>query len=448
MLRRSHDVRRAYRKELRVFSDTFSRKLLFIYVWPVVLTVNIVATTSWRTKLLTSSLYILFLAVISGIAVVRSPTSSWNDVLVLWEISNLIPTVLLIGFLNRSVRAVGPLVLIFMVLAIAGGTIAPAIVGSSDYLLRFVIGIGVAVGLGAHVFIAMTMFGVAVFGVGGWFSVKWMKRRYERKKASDQSITVDAIWLLFGVVHPMFLVFEGSLWFLSGIVAFAIFKIIVVTSFSILNKADPIRKGTTLLLLRVFSLGKRSERLFDAVTLHWRYAGSINLIAGPDLATTTVEPHEFLDFLSGKLSRRFIDSAQTLDHRISEMDTEPDMDRRYRVNDFFCHDDTWKMVLSRLVRENNAVLMDLRGFSSQKAGCIYEIEELMNLVPLKQVVFIIDGTTDESFLRNIMNLSWNRMRTTSPNRTSPTESVFLFRFMGSRSGELQSLLRGLCEAAA
>ena len=84
------------------------------------------------------------------------------------------------------------------------------------------------------------------------------------------------------------------------------------------------------------------------------------MIAGPDLATSTVEPHEFLDFVSGRMARRFIDSAQTLDLRISQMDLEPDFDNRLRVNDFFCHDDTWRMTLARLAGESDAVLMDLR----------------------------------------------------------------------------------------
>jgi hypothetical protein len=118
----------------------------------------------------------------------------------------------------------------------------------------------------------------------------------------------------------------------------------------------------------VFSLGRRSERLFDALAKHWRHAGSIRLIAGPDLATTTVEPHEFLDFLSGKLARRFIDGPETLDLRISEMDLEPDRDGRFRVNDFFCHDNAWQMTLSRLVGDSDAVLMDLRGFSQENRG--------------------------------------------------------------------------------
>ena len=87
------------------------------------------------------------------------------------------------------------------------------------------------------------------------------------------------------------------------------------------------------------------------------------MIAGPDLATTTIEPHEFLDFVSGKLDRRFIDNGRTLDLRIDQMDLAPDREGQFRVTEFFCHDDTWKMTLARLADESDAVLMDLRGFS-------------------------------------------------------------------------------------
>ena len=206
-------------------------------------------------------------------------------------------------------------------------------------------------------------------------------------------------------------------------------------------------RGPDLLLLRVFSLGKRSERLFDALAIHWRYVGSIRLIAGPDLATSTVEPHEFLDFLSGKLARRFIDNAQTLELRISEMDVQPDHDGRFRVNDFFCYDDTWRMVLSRLVGESDVVLMDLRGFSSQNAGCIFEINELINIVPLEQVVFISDDTTDELFLRQVMQQSWDHMRSTSPNRLSKSGPLHLLHLKGLSDEELQQFLHILSAAA-
>ena len=149
----------------------------------------------------------------------------------------------------------------------------------------------------------------------------------------------------------------------------------------------------------MFSLGKRSARLFDAFAKLWRHAGHIRLIAGPDLATSTVEPHEFLDFLSGKLGRRFISGPETLARRLSETEQRRDLDGRYRVDDFFCHDDTWQMVLKRRRGESDAVLMDLRGFLPDNQGCVFEINELLNVVPLDRVVFVVDATTDLAFLR-------------------------------------------------
>ena len=423
--------------------------LFWIYAWPVVLTVNLVAAPSQRAKLATASVYFLILAAIGAIGIARSPTLSWDQVVVLWLLTNLPATVLLLAFLNRRVRAVGPLVLTFMIVATTGSILAPFIAGSDERMLRAVVDLGLALGLDAvGVFIGLHVLGFVMLGLAGWLALRWIGGLYERKKISDQSITLDAIWLLFGVSQSVSLVFEGAAWMLAGLLAFAIHKGVARAGFSLLyRKAGPARESPKLLLLRVFSLGKRSERLFDALGTRWRHAGSIQLIAGPDLATTTVEPHEFLDFLSGRLARRFITGPETLDLRLSETDGERDRDGRFRVNDFFCHDDTWRMVLSRLVSESDAVLMDLRGFSPQKAGCVFEIDELINVVPLERVVFVIDDTTDEPFLRQTVQHSWDRMRPTSPNRLSDSEQLRLFRFGGPRRGNLRQLLRCVCVAA-
>ncbi len=69
---------------------------------------------------------------------------------------------------------------------------------------------------------------------------------------------------------------------------------------------------------------------------------------------------------------RFIDGPQMLDRQIEETDLKPDRDRRFRVSDFFCHEGTWQMTLSRLVDESYAALMDLRGCSPQNCGVVYD----------------------------------------------------------------------------
>jgi hypothetical protein len=91
--------------------------------------------------------------------------------------------------------------------------------------------------------------------------------------------------------------------------------------------------------------------------------------------------------------------------------------------------------------------MDLRGFSQENHGVVYEIEELISVVPLERVVFVIDQTTDEKFLRQTVEASWDRMSPTSPNRSSTPERLQLFRFTGSHGGEFQHLLAALSKAA-
>lgn len=367
----------------------------------------------------------------------------------LWLIYNLPSSVLLWTFLNRKIRAVGPLVLIFMMIIVAGANLVLAFAGGDMKRLQVFVDLGVTLGLDAHgIFIALILLGCLLFAPIGLLLFRWIRGRYQRKKMSDQSLAVDAIWLLFCVMDSIYMAFAAPAWILSGFVAFFVFKMITWIGFSrFWLMPETSQSSQKLLLLRVFALGKRSEQFFDALGTHWRYLGSIQMIAGPDLATTNIDAHEFMDFLSGKLARRFIDGPQALDRRISETDLAPDRDRRYRVNEFFCYQDTWKTVLSRLVKNNDAVLMDLRGFSPRRSGCIFEINELINAVPLERVVFVIDQTTDESFLRQTAQAAWQNMRATSPNRDVPAPALRLFRLKNLHPRELSLLLRAVCAAA-
>ena len=374
--------------------------LFWTFAWPIVPTVGIVAATTRRTKIAMTAIYFLGLAIIGAIEMPRSPDLTWPQVFTPWVLYDLPATILLLTYLSRRIRAVGPLVLTFILLALIGSDVVVTVAGSQDSYLRAIVRVAGWVGLGGSgAFVALLAIGFLMFAVLGWAALVWIGRRYQAKKISDESVTVDALWMLFTVVHSMDLVFGHPLWTLAGPVAFAAYKVCARMGFSWLGRTDDLsEKSPALLVLRSFSIGSDSERLFDVVGRHWRRVGSIQMIAGIDLVSRTVDPHEFLDFTSGKLSRRFIESPAAMEQRMRERDTRPDRDLRFRVNDFFCYDDTWKMVLSRLVDESDAVLMDLRGFSRQNAGCVFELHELVRLVPLEQVVFIVDQRTDEALL--------------------------------------------------
>jgi hypothetical protein len=373
--------------------------LAWMFAWPIVPTIGMVGAPTRGFKLGVLAAYLTGVALLGAVGIARNPALTWAQVVSVWALYNLPATLLLVTYLSRRIRAVGPLVLTFLVLALIGSDVALSIAGNSDDVLRAVIVVADRLGLGRYgAFITMLVTGFVVFGLFGTAALLWIGRRYQAKRISDESLSVDALWVLFAIVHSMNLVFGHPRWTLAALAAFVVYKLVVRAGFAWSAARTTSPRRPTLLALRSFSIGADSERLFDAIGRYWRRAGSIQMIAGVDFANSTIEPHEFLDFMSGRLSRRFIDSAEGLERRMAERDMAPDRDQRFRVNEFFCYDDTWKMVLTRLVQESDAVLMDLRGFSRQNAGCVFELGELSALVPLDRVVFVIDGRTDETFL--------------------------------------------------
>lgn len=116
---------------------------------------------------------------------------------------------------------------------------------------------------------------------------------------------------------------------LAGVIAFAAYKVCVRVGLRWAGRDGLVRQGPALLVLRSFSIGKEGERLFDVIDRFWRRVGAIHMIAGVDLARRTVEPHEFLDFLAGKLDRRFIDSIEAMERRLRECDMQPDRELRF-----------------------------------------------------------------------------------------------------------------------
>jgi hypothetical protein len=105
------------------------------------------------------------------------------------------------------------------------------------------------------------------------------------------------------------------------------------------------------------------------------------------------------------------------------------------------------MVLSRLAKDSDVILMDLRKFSQINAGCVFEINELVNYVSLKRVVFVIVKTTDESFLRASIENAWASLNIDSPNREECTK-VHLLDYQETQPGAFKQLLRALSIAAA
>jgi hypothetical protein len=415
-----------------------------IYLWPVVLMLNLLTTTSPKRAWMNTALYFTLFTIINLIVITRNPGMAFTDLWVAWTTYNLPPTLLLIAFMNQRVRAVGPMVLVFMFIAITGAIAALSITGASENLLLFFTMIGDNIGLDTSaLFIFILLLGFILFAIVGWLILKLIRRIYDAKRLSDQSMMLDSVILLFTIYYAINLAFEGVAWIFAGLAVFFVYQLLTRIGLKYLT-TNP-NPPHPLLVLRVFSLGKKSEQLFQAITQRWRYLGSVQLIAGPDLATTTIEPHEFLTFLSGKLKQQFISDDKTLQHRLTTLETQPDFDGRFRINELFCYADTWKQALAALVKERNTVLMDLRSFSARKPGCIHELNTLIKLTPLARILLVVDKTTDLAFLEQTLQNAWQAFSTqTDVNEKQPSIKVYKLE---SSTNPAQALMPWLCASA-
>ncbi len=427
-----------------ITADAGFHPILFLWLfscfsWPIILSVHFIKPSIKKYSTVFYSAIILFIAII---ALIRNPNLTIVQLIYLWLLINGPGTILIVVFMNQRVRAVGPLVLVFMVAAITGSIVVVDVVGGNEELMRGFANMGSALSFGAKtIFASFFIIGFIIFGIFGWQLLRWLGHRYKKKRISDQSIILDSLWLLFGIIQSYILVFHGWAWIFAGIVAFSLYKIVVRLSFRYyIQQSADIAKNQRLLLLRVFSLGHRSEQLFEMISKVWLRIGNINLIAGPDLVRSTVEPHEFLNFMGGHLLQQFVSNEKDIEQYISSIDNLPDPDGRYRVNEFFCRANTWQMSMKRLALESDVVLMDLRSFSKKNQGCTYELHQLFNYVSSDRIVFIVDDSTDHFFLKEIINKIYGEIDWELPYLTEKNEQIQLFSYKKKSYPEVERLL--------
>jgi hypothetical protein len=177
------------------------------------------------------------------------------------------------------------------------------------------------------------------------------------------------------------------------------------------------------LFLRVFGSARRSEKLFDLLVARWRYAGTVQLISGTDMARSRFEPDEFLDFVAGRFAERYISRPADVNEQLARTEARPDPDGRYRVHEFFCRADVWQETVVRLMQQTELVAMDLRGFTPERRGCVFELGALIDHVPLERMVLLVDRTTDMPRLRGTLEMVWASIAAESPNRSAASAQL-------------------------
>ena len=150
----------------------------------------------WATWLVYSILCsIAWLMGISELTIAGVTVPGFFQPAVIWAIYAL-PSLYLLLFLNRTIRTIGPLVLVFVFVALIGSHLALTVL-TLEPVTKSALELAVAIGIGG----VGLFWGVAGLGMiagiwPAWRSVAFLRDRYAAKHSSELLITISAIWLL------------------------------------------------------------------------------------------------------------------------------------------------------------------------------------------------------------------------------------------------------------
>jgi len=380
------------------------------FAWPLVLTMTLTAAATRRQKLALVGGYfaVLLAADAAADAFGLRYQPGFGELLLLWALIMGLPTLVIALLSNRAWRSVGLIALFF------------GLVLSAAYLLGFQ-ALGCIV-LSTRSEFLLSSFNVLLAGVVvlllalAWWSLKSLVRRYTVKRYSDRMLVLDSWWLLVTAMAALFQL--GASGFAGFVLFFAYAAYKAVASLGLRRVASRLvaQPPRMLLMLRVFGFNARTRRLLDRLAHYWRHVGPIGMIGGTDLASSLIEPDELMRFWSGRLRSSFVANSDDLAARLQTLDRQRDPDGRYRINEFFCHDNTWQATVHGLARRSAGVLMDLRGFGKENRGCEFELGLLLDEVPLDRVLLLVDRTTRIDELVALLQARWQEVAAASPNR--------------------------------
>jgi hypothetical protein len=191
------------------------------------------------------------------------------------------------------------------------------------------------------------------------------------------------------------------------------------------------RRPLHIAYLRVFENQPRTRTFIEGA---WREFGYVYFLR----SAWAVTPAELRSAKqSGGLQGMFIATPQGMQAELDSLPDHPNPKGRYRfrrvgpktirvrdrygsypVRPVLCHGTFWKQAVDMLLQRVDLVALDLSGYRPTNAGTRYELQRVLDRVPVERVVFLADGRSKRKFLANEVQRAWLQMSPSSPNAVS------------------------------
>ena len=167
-----------------------------------------------------------------------------------------------------------------------------------------------------------------------------------------------------------------------------------------------------------------SESLMQKVKGNWRRFGPVYFLGSPaDFSYS----HSFDRHVSETVGSTILATPESFDARLeaaSEAVLPPGdksltdvshLSGGYPQHLFLCKDGSWQHGVEKLFAHADVVMLDACDYEPQRAGLNWEIGHLVNRKALRDVVVLVDKTTDQPALCKAFREAWQSMDGASPN---------------------------------
>ncbi|CAN5126524.1 hypothetical protein BH23BAC2_BH23BAC2_24320 [soil metagenome] len=421
--------------------------LLVIFCWPFVFSVNAIWARGRKRKLLIFGCYAILVIVSIVLIFYNQDQFKLQELFYPFIVYNAAPsfTILLLRF--AKIQTVSMTIFMFCFISALLFFLITGFIGIYEELpsMTFIPAMKIIDDNSLIAVIVIVLFSLS----GAVLMILPLKRLYIGKYINEQQISIDVQLLIFSFGYSMWEIYKNPTFTtpVLCLLPFVIYKIISTLLYIVLKTRHQNKSPVKLLLLRVFALQDASRKMFQRIQVHWQFAGPVLMISGPDLATTTIDSAEMIDFVTNNLKNRFCHDSESIEKNLNDADLEPDNDGSFRVTEFFCRDNIWKEALVRLVCISNIVLFDLRGFSEKYKGCQYEIQQVVNHINILKVIVLIDAHTNIDFLKTTFINAYKNLEHGSTKFRTETPQVQLYYFRGNNSENFSDLLKLLCNVS-